>query len=169
LLWFSVLLVGQPLHAGVFDVPPKNYYGPLQRLHGVGFTNGVTKDGYLKIYAEARRIDGDDFALDSALYRAAEMARVGGYRYVEMHDGYSQRSRVGESATVFALPTNTAAHPIRCRSGKPKRCYTADVASVLKTLSGTTGMQPGVAASDHLDQYGRSVTYSGFGIGSINN
>jgi hypothetical protein len=169
LLLLSVLLVSQPAQAGVFDVPPKNYYGPLQRLHGVGFTNDVTKDGYLKIHAQGRRMDGDGFAVDSALYRAAEMARVGGYRYVEMHDAYSQRNRVGETATVFALPTNTAAHPARCRSGRPKRCYTADVLSVLKTLSGPSGTQPGVAVANHVDQYGRSVTYSGFGIGSISN
>ena len=165
LLCLTLLVASQPLNAGIFDTLPANYYGPLQK--GVGFTNDVSKDGYLKIRAESRRIDGTDFAVDSALYRAAEMARVGGYRYVEMHDGYATRSRDGGSATVFALPTNTAAPPTRCRSGKPKRCYTADVLSVMKILSGESGTQPGVAAPNHIDQYGRTVFYSGFGTGAI--
>ena len=165
LLCLTLLVASQPLNAGIFDAPPANYYGPMQK--GVGYINSVTNDGYIKIRAESRRMDGSDFATDSALYRAAEMARTGGYRYVEMHDGYSMRSRTSESATVFALPTNTAAHPARCRSGKPKRCYTADVLSVMKILSGESGTQPGVAAPHHVDQYGRTVTYSGFGTGAI--
>jgi len=165
LLCLAVLVASQPVQAGIFDAPPANYYGPLQK--GVGYKTSTTKDGYLKIEAESRRIDGSDFATDSALYRAAEMARAGGHSHVEMHDGYATRSQLGESVTVFALPTNTAVHPSRCRSGKPNRCYTADVSAVMTVLSGASGNQPGVAAPHHIDEFGRTVTISGFGTGAI--
>jgi hypothetical protein len=165
LLCLAMLLASQPVQAGMFDAPLANYYGPMQK--GVGYKHSTTKDGYWKIEAESRRIDGSDFATDSALYRAAEMARAGGYRFVEMHDGYATRSRLGESVTVFALPTNSAIHPVRCRSGKPNRCYTADVSAVMKVLSGASGNQPGVAAPHHIDEFGRAVTISGFGTGAI--
>ena len=167
LLFVAALMAAQPAQAGVFDVPPKNFYGPLNRLHGVGFTNDVTKDGYLKISAQARAYDSDGFSLNAAMYRAAEMARVGGYRYVEFHDIYSRESRVSESATLYAMPTNVAAHPAKCRSGKPKRCYTADVLAVLKQLGGPTGREPGIAVPSQVDGYGRTVTYTGFGLGAI--
>ena len=165
LLVLTALIASEPVQAGMFNAPPAHYYGPMQK--GVGYKNSTTKDGYLKIEAESRRIDGSDFATDSALYRAAEMARAGGYRFVEMHDGYATSGRLGESVTVFALPTNSAVHPSRCRSGKPNRCYTADVSAVMKVLSGTSGNQPGVAAPHHIDEFGRTVIISGFGTGAI--
>ena len=167
LFLLAALMAAQPAHAGLFDFPPKNYYGPLQRLHGVGFTNDVSKDGYLKIRAQARAYDGDGFSLNAAMYRAAEMARVGGYRYVQFHDIYSRRSRGSESTSLFAMPTNVAEHPAKCRSGRRERCYTADVLIVLRQLSGPTGTEPGIAVPSYVDGYGRMVTQTGFGLGAI--
>ena len=46
-------------------------------------------------------------------------------------------------------------------------CYTADVAKVLKDLSGPSGDEPGISVARGRDQSGREITYLGFGIGAI--
>lgn len=58
-------------------------------------------------------------------------------------------------------------HPANCRSGKAKRCYTADVSVVISWLSGASGHEPGVAAPSHVDEYGRAMFQSGFGTGVV--
>lgn len=148
------------------DVSPRYYYGPMNS-RGDGFKDELEKDGYWEITAGINSFGGA-LAIDFAIYRAAEMARAGGHRYVEIHDASTRSNRLGaESATLFARPTDIPAHPTACRSGKPKRCYTADVALVFARLSGADGQHPGLAAPSYLDRYGRTVTESGFGTGAI--
>lgn len=127
----------------------------------------VAKDGYWKIESRSRRGD-DGLAIDKALYRAAELARAAGHNYVEMHDPYSRRNGAGdEGDTLFAHGIGVPVHPVNCRSGKAKRCYTADASVVISRLSGASGHEPGVAALSHVDEYGRAVFQSGFGTGAV--
>ncbi|CUS45099.1 hypothetical protein MGWOODY_Smn1881 [hydrothermal vent metagenome] len=149
---------------GANAAPPRNYYGPMSG--GAGYKDSPTKDGYWKI--EGATQGGNGLAVDVAIYRAAEMAQAAGSRFVEIHDAYSSRNGLrDERATLFARPAAAALHPSLCRSGKPGRCYTADVALVMRKLSGASGYEPGVAAPTYTDKYGRTVTESGFGVGSI--
>jgi hypothetical protein len=127
----------------------------------------LTKDGYWEI--EAVTLRGDrSMAIDKALYHAATLAAAGGHKYVEMHDGYSTSTeRFGrDRAVLFARASDAPAHPAKCRSGKPKRCYTADVALLIRQLSGASGKEPGMPIPSY-DKYGRTVLESGFGIGAI--
>lgn len=162
---FSLLILSGPAQAGFFDRSPRNYYGPMQG--GAGFKEEATPDGYWKIEFSGDNIYDPVFVIDAALYRGAELARAQGHRFVEYHDGYSRSSRTSASAVVFIKGTNDPVAPARCRSGKPKRCYTADIAVVLKRLSGASGREPGVAAPSAVDQYGRTVYESGFGTGAV--
>jgi hypothetical protein len=142
-------------------------YGPMDG-RGDGYKSKIAKDGFWEItggvsgYSRAT-------AADFAIYRAAEMARAEGHRYVEIHDavGRQNRSTGAESVTLFARPIDAPIHPSACRSGKPKRCYTADVALVFARLSGEDGNHPGVAAPSYIDKFGRTVTQSGFGTGAV--
>lgn len=139
------------------------YYGPKQG--GQGYKDEMRPDGYWKIEAAT---SGRMLAVDMAIYRAAELARARGDRFVEIHDVYATEDRVRrQTATLFARPAAAAAHPSACRSGKRNRCYTADVAVVLKRLSGASGREPGMAATTSIDAYGRTVYESGYGTGSI--
>jgi hypothetical protein len=136
-----------------------------ERARGLEYEEEVTGDGYWKIEARSRRGE-DSLAIDVALYRAAELARAAGHRFVEMHDAHSRRDRVSESAVLYARGVDVPAHPAACRSGRARRCYTADVAAVLRQLSGASGNEPGVPVPT-TDEYGRTVLQSGFGIGAV--
>ncbi len=100
-----------------------------------------------------------------AMYRAAELARENGTRYIAFLGGQESRSPGIYSATVYARPSDSAAPPSGCRSNRRGTCYTADVVEVLRILGGPGGKQPGVAIVDHYDEYGRAVSFSGFGVG----
>jgi len=142
-----------------------NYYGPMR--NGVGYKDKLTDDGYWKI--EAATQGGMFHAEDVAIYRAAEMARQQGVAFVEIHDAYTTTRRLmnQEQATLYARPAAAPVHPAACRSGKEKRCYTADVAIVIAKLSGPSGREPGVGAPSYVDEYGRTVTLGGFGLGAV--
>jgi hypothetical protein len=163
MLWTSLIVaLMQPIGVAAAFTPAVEAAGGGERIA----KEKPTDDGYWKIEASSERGDRR-LAIDKALYRAAELARLGGHRYVEMHDAYSSADRFRESATLFARAADAPVAPQRCRSGKAKRCYTADVAAVLQRLSGTSGNEPGVATPTSIDKYGRTVTESGFGIGAI--
>lgn len=149
---------------GAIAASAVSYYGPMRS--GQGYRDELTQDGYWKIQTatKGRRM----LAIDAGLYRAAELARAAGGRFVEIHDAYSEESRMGDQrATLFARVATEAIHPRACRSGKANRCYTADVAVVMKRLSGASGKEPGMAAPSRVDQYGRTVFESGYGTGAV--
>lgn len=126
----------------------------------------LEQDGYWKIEAGNRAGDRRTMPIDKALYHAAILARTAGHKYVEMHDGVSTEQFGGERATLFARGSDAPVHPPKCRSGKAKRCYTADVAVLIKQLSGASGNEPGMPIPTY-DKYGRAVYQSGFGIGAV--
>lgn len=149
---------------GAIAASTASYYGPMRS--GQGYKEELTKDGYWKIQAatKGRRM----LAIDVALYRSAELTHAAGGRFVEIHDAYSAENRRGDQqATLFARVAAKAAPPVVCRSGKPNRCYTADMAVVMRRLSGASGKEPGMAAPSRVDQYGRTVYESGYGTGAI--
>jgi hypothetical protein len=138
------------------------YYGPQKGFwqNGVGYKDKVEKDGARRVDATAR----GDHALDIAMYRAAEIARDEGFAYVEFLGG-SGRSMYGNySATLYFNPVHSPAPPKGCRSNRRGTCYTAVAGEVLRILGGRDGTQPGVPVVDHLDEHGRQVSISGFGI-----
>lgn len=163
-IWCCLLLVAivQPAYAD----PSPPYYGPMKAWHGIGFKFGfrddVEKDGLWRVDASVR--SGE--ALDMAMYRTAERAREQGYAFVEFQGGMNRRSPGIDSATVYARPSHSPAAPASCRSKKRNVCYTADVAEVLRILGGPGGTQPGVPITNHIDEYGRAVRYSGYGLGA---
>lgn len=159
--WLGLMMLActQPAWAGGRD---DAYYGPMMR--GVGYQDRIEKDGSWRIEAVAR---GRRDAIDIALYRAAERARDAGYRYVFLLGASSRQGAGGESATLYARPSQDAVPPVGCRSKKLSTCYTADVAEVLRILGGPGGMTPGMPIVDHLDEYGREVFLSGYGTGGI--
>ena len=152
-----------PAYAGASEPP---YYGPMKAWHGIGYKFGykqdLEKDGTWRVVATTQRGD----AVDMAMYRAAELAREEGFAYVELLGGSASRNFAMSSATVYARPSHSPSPPAACRSKQRGTCYTADVAEVLRKLGGPGGTQPGVAVVDHLDGYGRAVSYSGFGVGA---
>lgn len=93
-------------------------------------------------------------------------AREQGYAFVEFQGGRGSRNPGIDSATVYARPSHSPAPPATCRSSKRHVCYTADVAEILHVLGGPGGTQPGVSITDHVDRYGRAVSYSGYGLGA---
>lgn len=160
-----LLLLATPADAGL--VRRAHYYGPLDVLSGVGFKDRTDEKGNWKIIANSRRIDGSGFALNVAMYRAAEMAKQQGYRYVRFLGGWASETRLTgfESATVFARPAHDPADPVEgCLSKKGRDCYTADVAHLMLLLGGEGGTQPGVAIPTGVDDRGRQVTTTGFGL-----
>ncbi|HEU0045185.1 hypothetical protein [Sphingomonas sp.] len=142
-------------------------YGPAKRWKGIGYKFGYedefAKDGVWRVKARTRRGDG----VDMAVYRAAERAREAGYPYVQFLGGKASRGPGLSYAELDVLPSRSPAAPTACRSKKPGTCYTADVAAVLRRLSGDSGFERGVAVTDHIDRYGRRVIYSGFGAGAV--
>ena len=138
-------------------------YGPKGGLMGEGFKHTVGKDGTWRIVTEYHTRD-PLIALDVALYRAAELAREQGKRYVQVLNGYAMGGHGSSNGFVYAIGTDSPAAPTSC---KAKRCYTADVAVVLDALSGPDGRTPGVPKPSSVDSYGRQVTVSGYGIGAI--
>lgn len=162
LLCLLLVATAAPAVAGASDAP---YYGPLKRWHGIGFTFGyrdaVEKDGSWRVDATVRRGE----AVDMAMYRAAELARERGHDFVQFLGGSASRSPGIASATVYVVPSDSAAPPAACRSKRRGTCYTADAAEVMRVLGGPGGTQPGVAIVDHIDRFGRQVYVSGFGIG----
>ncbi len=130
---------------------------------GEGYKHSVQKDGTWRIVTEYHTTD-PMVAMDMALYRAAEMAREANQPFVQILNGYAMSSYAVASGFVFARPSSDSAAPTAC---KAKRCYTADVARVLDLLGGPTGNQPGVAKPSSVDERGRQVTISGFGIGAV--
>ena len=166
--YMLVLLAALPAAQAPAQIADSRYhYGPMNG-RGDGYKDELGKNGYWKINAGVSHI-GSAIAIDFAIYRAAELARENGYRYVEIHDATSRSNRIGgaETVTLYARPAEAPAHPATCRSGKAKRCYTADVALVYARLSGADGRQPGVAAPSYVDKYGRTVMQSGFGTGAV--
>lgn len=138
-------------------------YAPKHGLMGEGFKHNVEKDGTWRIVTEYHRSD-PLMALDVALYRAAELARENGNRYVQVLNGYGMSGYGVANAFVYAAGSDSPAAPPSCRA---KRCYTADVAKVLDALSGPDGRTPGVPKPTFVDGYGRQVTVDGFGIGAV--
>jgi hypothetical protein len=140
------------------------YYGPKNGPFGEGYKHRVDKDGSLRIVTEyhARSVDE---ALDVALYRAAELARQARKPFVQVVGGSAYASNGVAVATVYVRPSDTPDAPDKCRHAK--QCYTADVAAVMRALSGPAGNQPGVARPTGIDGYGRSVIVSGFGTGAV--
>ncbi|WP_238542213.1 hypothetical protein [Sphingomonas sp. PAMC 26621] len=165
-LLLCAVVLAVPGSAWAGDDAP--YYGPMQRWHGIGYTFGyrdkVERDGSWRIDTAIR---GRGEAVDMALYRAAERARAEGYRYVMLLGGNSQTSPGVKAATLYARPSREAVPPGECRSRKATTCYTADVGEILRILGGPNGQHPGVAIVDHLDEYGREVSVSGYGIGAV--
>lgn len=155
----ACVLVASPALAR--DAAP--YYGPKQGLMGEGYKHSVVKDGSWRIVTEYHTND-PMVALDVALYRAADLARLDGHRYVQVLSGDAMASYGVASGFVFAKASDSPEAPAACRA---KRCYTADVAKVLDALSGPSGNQPGVAKPSSVDERGRQVTILGFGIGAI--
>jgi len=151
-----------PVAAGLAMLLPALAYaaGPIAR-------DKLTDDGYWKIEATSRILNDHALAIDKAIYHAAELARAGGFRYVELHDPYGRKNAFEETATLYARGATAPVRPAACRSGKRNRCYTADVDAVIRHLSGDSGTEPGVAASSGKDQYGRTVYQSGFGTGAV--
>jgi len=138
-------------------------YAPKHGLMGEGFKHSVEKDGTWRIVTEYHTRD-PLIALDVALYRAAELAREQGKRYVQVLNGYAMGGYGSSNGFVYAVGSDSPAAPASC---KAKRCYTADVAKVLEALSGPDGRTPGVAKPSYVDGFGRAVTIDGFGIGAI--
>jgi hypothetical protein len=165
-IWcLPLLLLATPATAGL--IRAAHFYGPLDLLSGVGFKDKTDRHGNWRIVANSRRIDGSGFALNMAMYRAAELARQQGYRYVQFLDGWSTETRLSrdESATLFARPSHDPADPTTaCLSKAKGSCYTADVAQLLVLLGGDGGTQPGVAVPTEVDARGRTVTVTGFGL-----
>jgi hypothetical protein len=153
--------------ANAADDYSRYYYGPMTGS-GDGYKSKEAKDGFWEIDAGIRR-QPNALAADFAIYRAAEMAKAAGHRYVEIHDAVQRRNNASgaENVTLFARPADAPIHPAVCRSGKPNRCYTADVALVFARLSGADGKHPGLAAPSYIDKFGRTVTQSGFGTGAV--
>jgi hypothetical protein len=140
------------------------YYGPKQGIMGEGYKHSAQKDGSWRIVTEYHSSD-PMLALDVALYRAAEMAKEGGQRYVQILGGYGSSNYGVANGFVYARASDSPSAPPSCRD---KRCYTADVAQVLDALSGPSGNEPGIAKpSIQLDEKGRQVMMLGMGIGAI--
>jgi hypothetical protein len=141
-------------------------YAPMNAL-GEGYHDELERDGFWEIEAGIVGNRGV-LAIDVAIYRAAELAKSGGHRYVEIHDASERRDRFGKaSARLYARPVAAPVHPATCRSGRPRRCYTADTELVFARLSGKDMRHPGVATPSHVDEFGRDVLISGFGTGAV--
>lgn len=129
-----------------------------------GYKERVEKDGSWRIVAEYSGADAID-ALDVALYRAADLARAEGKKYVQVLGGSASSRMHTATAIIFAKASDSPEAPSECH--RSKRCYTADVATVLDILGGENGRAPGNARVTSYDQYGRPVKSSGFGTGAV--
>jgi hypothetical protein len=129
-----------------------------------GYKESIEKDGSWRIVAEYSNSDPID-ALDVALYRAADLARAEGKKYVQILGGSASSRMRTATAIIFATASDSPAAPAGCH--RSKRCYTADVATVLDILGGENGRAPGNARVTSYDKYGRPVRSSGFGTGAI--
>ncbi len=152
------------LAAGSASAREPGRYGPIGGLFsGSGFDHKVRADGSWVVDASSRAADGPGFALNMAMYRAAELAHEQGFAYVQFLSGSASERRLthSESARVVVRPSHSPAAPTGC---KPGRCYTADVAHLMRLLGGPGGNQPGTAFPTRVDEYGRAVTITGFGL-----
>ena len=67
------------------------HYAPMNAV-GEGYHDELERDGFWEIEAGIIGNRGV-LAIDVAIYRAAEMAKTGGHRYVEIHDASERRAR----------------------------------------------------------------------------
>lgn len=162
----SLLLLAVAAPALAADPP---YYGPMKPWHGIaiaykyGYRERPEADGTWRVEATVRF----GWAIDMAMYRAAELARDQGYAYVQFLGGQVNDILGNHAATVWTRFSHEASPATGCRSKERGTCYTADVAEVLRVLGGPGGVQPGVAIVDHRDEHGLNVFVSGFGIGDV--
>lgn len=154
----AAVLASSPATAGTPSYGPKG--GPF----GAGYKHEVEDDGSLHIVTQYHSRH-PDFALNVALYRAAELARAAGRPFVQILGGYASARHGVALGHVFARPSETPSAPLACR--RAKTCYTADVASVLAALSGPNGNEPGIVKPTGTDRYGRSVSFGGYGAGAV--
>src|SRR6188768_2825588 len=68
-------------------------YAPIN-ITGDGFSEKETSDGFLRIDARIGH-RSRALAIDIAIYRAAELAKEAGHRYVEIHDATERSNRIG--------------------------------------------------------------------------
>ncbi len=129
-----------------------------------GYKESFEENGSWRIVAEYNNSDPID-TLDIALYRAADLARADGKKYVQILGGSASSRMRTATAIIFAKASDSSAAPTKCH--RSKRCYTADVAAVLDILGGENGRAPGNAKVTSHDKYGRPVRSSGFGTGAV--
>ena len=139
-------------------------YGPKNGIFGTGYKDKVEDDGSLRIVTEYHSMD-PDFALNVALYRAAELARGAGKPFVQILGGHASARNGVALGYVFARPSDSPSAPLACR--RAKACYTARVDAVLAALSGPRGNEPGVVRPAGTDRFGRSVSFGGYGAGAV--
>src|SRR3954451_16133987 len=85
-------------------------YGPKHGLMGEGFKHTIEKDGTWRIVTEYRTRD-PLVALDVGLYRAAELAREQGKRYVQVLNGYAMGGYGSSNGFVYAIGSDSPAAP----------------------------------------------------------
>lgn len=111
-------------------------------MFGNGYKDTVQKDGLWRIISNGRPYDGPGFALDMALYRAAELTVASGHKYFQVIDG-NMTVGVGlyvrgrESIKMIVRPSDDASPPPDCRLSRPENCFTKNAEDILKQIGPT--------------------------------
>ena len=95
------------------------------------------------VRAQANGFSSDNFALDMATYRAAELARDAGFAYLQLVDSDTEDNSetLGDLAAMAGVRVEVKARgvhdrnaPIACEMRDPRACCTLSVAETLRTL-----------------------------------
>ena len=118
-------------------------YGKLH-LFG-GYTDKEIEPGVWKVTGAGNGPAGPGFGRNVAVYRAAEIAKAGGFSHFQVlrqrgktHGvGVSggSMSYAGENMELIVRPTNDPAGPLACRDKDPQACMTLPVAETMATIA----------------------------------
>lgn len=114
-----------------------------QHLFG-GYTDKEIEPGLWKVTGAGNGPAGPGFGRNVAVYRAAEIAKAGGFSHFQIlrqrgkaHSvgvGGGSMSYAGENMEMIVRPTHDPGAPLACRDKDPQACMTLSVAEIMATI-----------------------------------
>lgn len=122
-------------------LPPKRSYHRLD-MFAIGYKDKVQSDGTWRILANSRPNDGPNFAIDMALYRAAELTIAAGKPYFQIlnQSGTVEEGLFGrgkETMKLIVRASDSSLTPSDCRSKQSSDCFTLQASQIIDRIGPT--------------------------------
>jgi len=137
----TLAMIGSAGAACANDLFGRPEYGPSGITRAVGYHDHARTDGTWSIETRSSSMQRSGYAMDMALYRAAEVATQQGHRFIQLLRseatiGTGTLNRGAETVSLIVRFADMDAPPADClqRGRHPGTCYTAEAAKILSRL-----------------------------------